>query len=141
MADVLFTNVRIFDGGGEMPFTGDVLVSGNRIARVRKTGHGETGYGARTAPVMGAQVSCDVMNEVLAEHVAIKHLLSKLVWRGVEDAEFGEMFERVRDLLVGHSAWQEDQLFTTAAERLPADQLATLCDELLAFDNAMAVAA
>ena len=56
MADVLFTNVRIFDGGGDMPFTGDVLVSGNRIARVRKTGYGETGYGARTAPVMGAQV-------------------------------------------------------------------------------------
>ena len=26
MADVLFTNVRIFDGGGEAPFTGDVLV-------------------------------------------------------------------------------------------------------------------
>ena len=23
MADVLFTNVRIFDGGGEAPFTGD----------------------------------------------------------------------------------------------------------------------
>ena len=34
MADVLFTNVRIFDGGGEAPFTGDVLVQGNRIARV-----------------------------------------------------------------------------------------------------------
>ena len=29
MADVLFTNVRIFDGGGEAPFTGDVLVQGN----------------------------------------------------------------------------------------------------------------
>ena len=37
MADTLFTNVRIFDGGGETPFTGDVLVSGNRIARVVKT--------------------------------------------------------------------------------------------------------
>ena len=34
MADVLFTNVRIFDGGGEAPFTGDVLVQGNRISRV-----------------------------------------------------------------------------------------------------------
>ena len=51
MADVLFTNVRIFDGGGEAPFTGDVLVQGNRIARVVKTG-----YGARPAPVSGAQV-------------------------------------------------------------------------------------
>ena len=56
MADVLFTNVRIFDGGGDMPFTGDVLVSGNRIARVSKTGYGDAGFGARHAPVMGAQV-------------------------------------------------------------------------------------
>ena len=40
MADVLFTNVRIFDGGGDAPFTGDVLVQGNRIARVTRTGHG-----------------------------------------------------------------------------------------------------
>ena len=51
MADVLFTNVRIFDGGGEAPFTGDVLVQGNRISRVVKTG-----YGGRSAPVMGVQV-------------------------------------------------------------------------------------
>ena len=51
MADVLFTNVRIFDGGGEAPFTGDVLVAGNRISRVVKTG-----YGSRTPPISGAQV-------------------------------------------------------------------------------------
>ena len=49
MSDVLFTNVRIFDGGGEAPFTGDVLVQGNRISRVVKTG-----YGQRSAPVLGA---------------------------------------------------------------------------------------
>ena len=46
MSDVLFTNVRIFDGGGEAPFTGDVLVQGNRISRVVKTG-----YGQRSTPV------------------------------------------------------------------------------------------
>ncbi len=40
MADVLFTNVRIFDGCGEQPFTGDVLVQGNRITRVTRTGYG-----------------------------------------------------------------------------------------------------
>ena len=51
MSDVLFTNVRIFDGGGEAPFTGDVLVQGNRISRVVKTG-----YGQRSPPVAGAQV-------------------------------------------------------------------------------------
>ncbi len=41
MADVLFTNVRIFDGGGEAPFAGDVLVQGNRISRIVKTGYGQ----------------------------------------------------------------------------------------------------
>jgi imidazolonepropionase-like amidohydrolase len=51
MADVLFTNVRIFDGGGETPFQGDVLVQGNRISRV-----GKSGYGSRPLTVAGAQV-------------------------------------------------------------------------------------
>jgi imidazolonepropionase-like amidohydrolase len=48
MADVLFTNARVFDGSGEQPFTGDVLVQGNRIARVQRTG-----WGARSMPVIG----------------------------------------------------------------------------------------
>ena len=51
MSDVMFTNVRVFDGGGDAPFTGDVLVQGNRIARVAKAGHG-----LRSAPVAGAQL-------------------------------------------------------------------------------------
>lgn len=51
MADVLFTNVRIFDGGGETPFDGEVLVSGNRISRVTPTR-----WGQRTPPVAGATV-------------------------------------------------------------------------------------
>ena len=37
MSDVMFTNVRIFDGGGEAPFNGDVLVQGNRISRVKNS--------------------------------------------------------------------------------------------------------
>jgi imidazolonepropionase-like amidohydrolase len=51
MADVMFTNVRVFDGGGEAPFTGDVLVQGNRISRVIKTA-----FGGHSMPVAGAQV-------------------------------------------------------------------------------------
>jgi imidazolonepropionase-like amidohydrolase len=47
MANVLFTNVRIFDGSGSQPYTGDVLVQGNRIARVAR--------GARAIPVAGVQ--------------------------------------------------------------------------------------
>lgn len=36
MAGLLFTNVRIFDGTGEQPYPGEVLVRGNRIARVAR---------------------------------------------------------------------------------------------------------
>lgn len=48
MADVLFTNVRVFDGTGEPPFPGEVLVQGNRVARVAR--------GARSTPPAGATV-------------------------------------------------------------------------------------
>jgi imidazolonepropionase-like amidohydrolase len=36
MANVIFTNARILDGSGALPYTGDVLVQGNRIARVSR---------------------------------------------------------------------------------------------------------
>ena len=36
MANVLFTNVRILDGGGAAPYPGEVLVQGNRITRVAR---------------------------------------------------------------------------------------------------------
>jgi imidazolonepropionase-like amidohydrolase len=50
MSNVLFTNVRIFDGGGETPFTGDVLVQGQHISRVVKTS-----FGAPSNSVAGVQ--------------------------------------------------------------------------------------
>ena len=40
MADVLFTNVRIFDGSGTAPYPGEVLVQGNRIRRVARAAAG-----------------------------------------------------------------------------------------------------
>jgi imidazolonepropionase-like amidohydrolase len=48
MANVLFTNVRIFDGSGAMPYSGSVQVQGNRIARVTR--------GAAPAAVAGITV-------------------------------------------------------------------------------------
>ena len=48
MADVLFTNARIFDGSGDPPFRGEVLVQGNRITRVTRSG-----LGARAPEVRG----------------------------------------------------------------------------------------
>ena len=48
MPNILFTNVRILDGSGQQPFTGEVLVQGNRIQRV--------GRGLRTLPTAGVTV-------------------------------------------------------------------------------------
>ncbi len=41
--DVVFSNVRILDGTGEAPFSGDVTVSGNRIKTVTRAGGGYGG--------------------------------------------------------------------------------------------------
>src|SRR5690349_2346521 len=48
MGSVLFTNVRIIDGSGAEPYSGDVLVEGNRIKRVTR--------GGRSQPVNGGAV-------------------------------------------------------------------------------------
>jgi imidazolonepropionase-like amidohydrolase len=37
MADTLFTNVRILDGSGQLPYSGSVLVHGNRIRQVGRS--------------------------------------------------------------------------------------------------------
>ena len=47
MADVLITNARIFDGSGALPFQGEVLIKGNRIAQVRRGGTGSNSYGSQ----------------------------------------------------------------------------------------------
>jgi predicted amidohydrolase YtcJ len=48
MANTLFTNVRIFDGTGEHPYLGEVLIQGNRIKHV--------GRGSRTVAPNGHTV-------------------------------------------------------------------------------------
>lgn len=48
MANVLFTNVRILDGSGSAPYTGEVLVQGNRISRLAR--------GARALQMAGVTV-------------------------------------------------------------------------------------
>src|SRR5256886_7444271 len=48
MANVLFTNVRIVDATGAQPYQGELLVQGNRIARI--------GRGTRSLPSAGIMV-------------------------------------------------------------------------------------
>ncbi|SMF55055.1 Imidazolonepropionase [Tistlia consotensis] len=54
MGEVLFTNVRILDGSGDAPATGEVLVQGNRIRRVSRGGYGGMAGGARSGGVGGS---------------------------------------------------------------------------------------
>ena len=48
MAATLFTNIRVIDGDGTEPFSGEVLVEGNRIKQVAKAGEGAEAPAART---------------------------------------------------------------------------------------------
>src|SRR3981081_648777 len=54
MPNVLFTNVRIIDGSGAQPYSGEVLVQGNRIARVAK---GVRAIAQAGIPVIAAAVA------------------------------------------------------------------------------------
>jgi len=47
MTDILFTNARIFDGSGAQPYTGEVLVQGQRITQVRRGGSGSISLGTQ----------------------------------------------------------------------------------------------
>jgi hypothetical protein len=85
-------------------------------------------------------LSPEVRNELIAEHSAIKRVLGDLVWLGTRDAEFRAKLADLGQLLIGHATWQEDELFTRAAETLSRDALAALCDRCYSFDS-IAIAA
>ena len=67
MADVLFTNARIFDGSGDAPYRGEVLVQGKRITRVTKAG-----TGARS-PAIGGVTMVDAAGAFLMPGMVEAH--------------------------------------------------------------------
>lgn len=67
-------------------------------------------------PVIAHDLPAEVMSELLAEHVAIKRVLSQLVWVGPDDDDTADLLDRLRFLLSGHAAWQEDQPFACAVD-------------------------
>lgn len=84
-------------------------------------------------PAIASATTDEVQRELLAEHVAIKHVLSDLIWLGVEDGLFGTRLHELASLLEGHCGYQEDQLFEVVAETLSEHALATLGTELHSF--------
>ena len=92
-------------------------------------------------PAMQRQLAPAVQDELLAEHAAIKQVLGDLVWLGTRDPEFRGKLERLGDLLIGHAAYQEDELFTAAAESMTREELATLCERFRTFDEILPASA
>ena len=91
-------------------------------------------------PVIAKQIPLDVLDELLAEHAAIKRVLADLVWRSTEDPEFAHTLTSLADLINGHCAWQEEELFLRAAETMSPAELESLCESFYAFET-FAVAA
>lgn len=77
-------------------------------------------------PLVARAMTVQVLDEVLQEHLVIKRVLAELVWLGVEDEAFAGKLERLASLLTGHCGWQEDHLFETVAESMPAETLTSL---------------
>ncbi len=92
-------------------------------------------------PAITEATTDEVQVEMVAEHVAIKHVLADLVWLGVEDGLFGTKLHELADLLEGHCGYQEDLLFETVAETLTEQELAALGTDLRNFGIEVRLAA
>ena len=91
-------------------------------------------------PALGPQLAPTVLDELLQEHATIKRVLGELQWLAPRSAEFRAKLAQLGELLIGHSSWQEDELFTKAAETMSQDTLALLCSQFYTFDT-IAIAA
>jgi hypothetical protein len=91
-------------------------------------------------PAICQRVSNDVMSELLQEHASIKLILADLAWLGTRAPTFRPTFAQLGDLILGHAAWQEDELFTAAAESMTRDELAELCARFYNFNSIAAAA-
>lgn len=68
----------------------------------------------------------EIVDELEAEHAAIRRVLAQLVWFGVEDADFAIRLDELRGLLDDHISHQEDELFRAVAKMYErADALAS----------------
>ena len=88
----LFTNVRILDATGEHPFTGEVLVQGNRIKSVTR---GSSRYGASAA---GGATVIDGMGATLMPGMIDAHL--HLSWNNAPGIDPIQMMELEEHMLV-----------------------------------------
>tara|TARA_B110000503_G_scaffold142761_1_gene240797 strand:- start:1675 stop:3000 length:1326 start_codon:yes stop_codon:yes gene_type:complete len=89
----LFTNVRILDATGEHPYSGEVLVHGNRIKRVTRGGSSFA-----TPSAAGASTVIDGMGATLMPGMIEGHL--HLSWNNAPGIEPVQMMELEEHMLV-----------------------------------------
>jgi imidazolonepropionase-like amidohydrolase len=89
----LFTNVRILDATGEYPYTGEVLVQGNRIKRITRGG---SSFGAPSSGAAGTVI--DGMGATLMPGMIDGHL--HLSWNNAPGIEPVQMMELEEHMLV-----------------------------------------
>jgi len=77
-------------------------------------------------PAIAQQLHHGIHAEILAEHSEIKRVLADLIWYELDDPQFDRRLASLGQLLDGHAQWQDEELFVTLVETMPADALATL---------------
>src|SRR3954454_5308424 len=92
--NVLFTNVRVLDSTGEYPYTGEVLVQGNRIKQITR---GSSRYGPTSTAATGATV-IDGMGATLMPGLIDAHL--HLSWNNAPGIDPIQMMEVEEHMLV-----------------------------------------
>ena len=92
-------------------------------------------------PILGSTIPSSVRDELLAEHAEIKRSLAELLWIGGDDPEAATRSAKLRELLCGHAAYQEEELFELAGSLDPIDR--TVLDKRLHawFSSSVAQAA
>jgi imidazolonepropionase-like amidohydrolase len=90
---ILFTNVRVLDATGEYPFTGEVLVQGNRVKQVSR---GSSRVGS--SPMQGGATVIDGMGATLMPGLIDAHL--HLSWNNAPGIDPIQMMELEEHMLV-----------------------------------------
>ena len=91
---ILFTNVRVLDATGEYPYTGEVLIQGNRIKQITR---GSSRFGSTSTAATGATV-IDGMGATLMPGMIDAHL--HLSWNNAPGIDPIQMMELEEHMLV-----------------------------------------